>query len=70
MAQVAGSLTPIAFILVSMVLYLYRGIYAMGVLTFPYNGGSYNLLANVTPKWAAAAGGCESVSQSFQLHQC
>jgi hypothetical protein len=49
----------VAFFLVSLVLYLYRGIYAMGVLTFPYNGGSYNLLANVASKPIAALGGCE-----------
>ena len=52
-------MAPLAFIAVSLVLYLYRGIYAMAVLSFPNNGGSYNLLVNVAPRPIAALGACQ-----------
>jgi hypothetical protein len=36
----AGKAAPLGFIAVALVLYLYRGIYAMAVLSFPQNGKS------------------------------
>ncbi len=53
-SQSAGKVAPLAFIFVSVVLYLIKSVYAMAVLSFPHNGGSYNLLAHVAPKPLAA----------------
>lgn len=55
----AGKAAPFAFILVAFVLYLFKSIYATAVLSFPKNGGSYNLLVNAAPKPVAAFGACE-----------
>ena len=55
----AGKAAPLAFVAVACVLYLFRSIYATAVLSFPKNGGSYNLLVNAAPKPIAALGACE-----------
>lgn len=48
--QKAGKAAPLSFIFVSLVLYLIKNVYAMAVLSFPQNGGSYNVLAHVAPR--------------------
>jgi amino acid transporter len=52
--QKAGKIAPLSFIFVSLVLYLIKSVYAMAVLSFPHNGGSYNVLAHVAPRPLAA----------------
>lgn len=96
MTQSAGKLSPLAFVMVSLVLYLIKvdthmtrvdtyayiravgrpaiwlqtpifigldpstpipqAVYAMAVLSFPHNGGAYNVLVNVAPRPIAALG--------------
>lgn len=48
--QNAGKVAPLSFIFVSLVLLLLKSVYAMAVLSFPHNGGSYNVLAHVAPR--------------------
>ncbi|KAG9404411.1 hypothetical protein AC1031_004619 [Aphanomyces cochlioides] len=55
-----GKLAPVAFALVSLVLYLYRWVYTEVVMAIPLNGGSYNLLLNTTSKKFAAMAACLS----------
>ncbi|OQS05942.1 transmembrane protein [Thraustotheca clavata] len=50
----AGKLAPIAMVLVSFVLYLFRFIYEEVVTAIPLNGGSYNCLLNTTSKRVAS----------------
>uniref|UniRef100_A0AAV1T3E1 Amino acid permease n=1 Tax=Peronospora matthiolae TaxID=2874970 RepID=A0AAV1T3E1_9STRA len=50
----AGKLTPLAQLLVALVLYLFRSIYEEAVTAVPLNGGSYNVLLNTTSKRVAA----------------
>ncbi|KAF0700680.1 Aste57867_8858 [Aphanomyces stellatus] len=56
----SGKLAPVAFALVSLVLYLYRFIYTEVVMAIPLNGGSYNLLLNTTSKKFASIAACLS----------
>lgn len=51
---VAGKMAPLALLLVSMVLYLFRSIYSEVVTTIPMNGGAYSVLLNTTRKSIAA----------------
>ncbi|OQR97667.1 transmembrane protein [Achlya hypogyna] len=60
-AAAAGYLAPIGFILVSVVLYVFRFIYEEVVTAFPLNGGSYNCLLNTSSKRFAAVAACMSI---------
>ncbi|CAI5728315.1 unnamed protein product [Hyaloperonospora brassicae] len=53
-AAKAGKLTPVAQLLVALVLFLFRSIYEEAVTAVPLNGGSYNVLLNTTSKRTAA----------------
>ncbi|KAF0700681.1 Aste57867_8859 [Aphanomyces stellatus] len=55
-----GNLAPVAFALVSLVLYLFRFVYTEVVTAIPLNGGSYNLLLNTTSKRFASIAACLS----------
>jgi amino acid transporter len=53
---VSGIYAPLALLMVSMTLYLFRKIYSEVGSALPMNGGTYTLLLNTTSKkWAAAA---------------
>ncbi len=54
----AGFLAPIALLVVGLVLYLFRAIYAEVVGALPLNGGTYTLLLNTTSKRIAAGAAC------------
>ncbi|KDO25961.1 hypothetical protein SPRG_08614 [Saprolegnia parasitica CBS 223.65] len=60
-AASAGYLAPVGFLLVSLVLYVFRFIYEEVVTAFPLNGGSYNCLLNTTSKRFAAIAACMSI---------
>lgn len=60
-AQFAGPLAPIALLLVSIMLYFYRFIYAEVVTALPINGGVYNALLNTTTKRVASVAACLSL---------
>ncbi len=53
----AGVYAPIVFILVALVLYLYKSVYTEVVEALPVNGGAYNCLLNGTSKSFAANAG-------------
>ncbi|KAF0700679.1 Aste57867_8857 [Aphanomyces stellatus] len=57
----AGTLAPLAFLLVSLVLYMFRFVYEEAVTAIPLNGGSYNLLLNTTSKRVASFAACLSI---------
>ncbi len=57
-AAEAGVLAPIVLIFVSLVLYLYRRVYAEVGSALPLNGGTYTLLLNTTSKRIAAGAAC------------
>ncbi|KAH9080124.1 hypothetical protein Ae201684P_009070 [Aphanomyces euteiches] len=57
----AGTLAPVAFAIVSFVLYMYRFVYEEVVTAIPLNGGSYNVLLNTTTKRFAAVAACLSI---------
>ncbi|MEO8335535.1 MAG: APC family permease [bacterium] len=57
-AAEAGVLAPIVLIVVSVVLYLYRRVYAEVGSALPLNGGTYTLLLNTTSKRIAAGAAC------------
>lgn len=57
-AAQAGALAPIVLIVVSAVLYLYRGIYAEVGSALRLNGGTYTVLLNTTSKRVAAGAAC------------
>lgn len=54
----AGQYAWIALIIVAIVLYLFRKIYAEVVGALPLNGGAYNALLNTTSKNVAAIAAC------------
>ena len=54
----AGVYAPIALLLVGMVLYLFRKIYAEVGSALPLNGGAYNVLLNTTSKVKASLAAC------------
>ncbi|KDO25960.1 hypothetical protein SPRG_08613 [Saprolegnia parasitica CBS 223.65] len=60
-AASGGYLAPVGFLLVSLVLYVFRFIYEEVVTAFPLNGGSYNCLLNTTSKRFAAVAACLSI---------
>ncbi len=53
----AGVYAPIVFLLVALVLYLYKSVYTEVVEALPVNGGAYNCLLNGTSKSLAANAG-------------
>ncbi|RHY53437.1 hypothetical protein DYB26_006018 [Aphanomyces astaci] len=57
----AGVASPAAFVVVSLVLYVYRFVYEEVVTAIPLNGGSYNVLLNTTSKRFAAVAACLSI---------
>jgi amino acid transporter len=54
----AGIYAPIALLLVAVVLYLFRKIYAEVGSALPLNGGAYNVLLNTTSKGKASLAAC------------
>jgi len=54
----AGRWAPVALLMVSGVLYLFRSIYAEVVGALPLNGGAYNALLNTTSKFRASIAAC------------
>ncbi|KAF0689768.1 Aste57867_18811 [Aphanomyces stellatus] len=57
----AGVMAPVAFVIVSLVLYMYRFVYDEVVTAIPLNGGAYNALLNTTSKRFAAVAACMSI---------
>ena len=47
----AGKWAPLALLMVSGVLYIFRSVYAEVVGALPLNGGAYNALLNTTSKF-------------------
>ena len=60
-AAYAGAYTPIVLLMVALVLYLYRSIYAEVGEALPLNGGAYNCLLNTTTKTKASLAACLTV---------
>jgi len=54
----AGKWAPVALLIVAVVLFLYRRIYAEVVGALPLNGGAYNALLNTTSKKVASLAAC------------
>jgi amino acid transporter len=54
----AHTLAPVALVLVSAVLFLYRRVYTEVVEALPLNGGAYNCLLNSTRKFTASLAAC------------
>jgi amino acid transporter len=50
----AGVFAPLSVFFVTLVLYLFRGVYGEAVTSLPLNGGAYNVLLNTTKKSTAA----------------
>lgn len=57
----AGRWAPAALILVAVVLYLFRSVYAEVVGALPLNGGAYNALLNTTSKFRASIAACLTI---------
>ncbi len=57
-AAQAGALAPIVLLIVAVVLYLYRKVYAEVGSALPLNGGTYTVLLNTTNKRVAAGAAC------------
>lgn len=57
-AAQAGVLAPIVLLVVSLVLYLFRRVYAEVGSALPLNGGTYTVLLNTTNKKLAAGAAC------------
>jgi len=57
----AGSLAPVALLIVAAVLFLFRSIYAEVVGALPLNGGAYNALLNTTSKGRASLAACLTI---------
>ncbi|MBK7963850.1 MAG: amino acid permease [Bdellovibrionales bacterium] len=58
---VSGIYAPLALLLVSLTLFLFRKIYSEVGSALPMNGGTYTLLLNTTSKKIAAAGACLTI---------
>ncbi|MCB9655701.1 MAG: APC family permease [Deltaproteobacteria bacterium] len=54
----AGMAAPLALLLVALVLFLFRKVYAEVGSALPLNGGTYTVLLNTTNKSYAAGGAC------------
>jgi len=57
----AHALAPLALLMVSGILFLYRKIYTEVVEALPLNGGTYNCLLNSTRKFSAALAACLTI---------
>lgn len=57
-AAQAGVLAPLVLVIVAVVLYLFRKVYAEVGSALPLNGGCYTVLLNTTNKRVAAAAAC------------
>ncbi|GAB4364959.1 MAG: hypothetical protein Kow00128_07090 [Deltaproteobacteria bacterium] len=57
-AAQAGALAPVVLLIVGLVLYLYRKVYAEVGSALPLNGGTYTVLLNTTNKKLAAGAAC------------
>lgn len=57
----AGRWAPVALLIVAVVLYLFRSIYAEVVGALPLNGGAYNALLNTTSKFRASIAACLTI---------
>ncbi|MGE0707707.1 MAG: amino acid permease [Planctomycetota bacterium] len=57
-ALYAGPYAPLALLLVAVLLYLFRKIYAEVGTALPLNGGAYNVLLNTTSKYKASMAAC------------
>ncbi len=57
-AAQAGALAPVVLVIVAVVLYLYRKVYAEVGSALPLNGGTYTVLLNTTNKRVAAGAAC------------
>lgn len=60
-ALFAGVWAPVVFLVIGLVLYLYKHVYTEVVEALPLNGGAYNCLLNATGKNMAAAAGVMTV---------
>src|SRR5688572_25924124 len=60
-ALFAGVYAPLIFILIVIVLWLYKHVYTEVVEALPLNGGAYNCLLNATTKTLAAVAGVMTV---------
>ena len=60
-AAYAGKMAPVSLLLVSVMLYFFRFVYAEVVTAMPMNGGSYTALNNTTSKRIAAMAACLSL---------
>ncbi len=58
---ISGRWAPVALLMVSGILYLYRSIYAEVVGALPLNGGAYNALLNTTSKFRASLAACLTI---------
>lgn len=54
MCVAAGVMAPVALLLVSLMLYLFRSVYGEVGTALPMNGGAYNCLLNTTSKFTAS----------------
>jgi amino acid transporter len=57
----AGIYAPIIFILIALVLWLYKHVYTEVVEALPLNGGAYNCLLNATSKTVASIAGVMTI---------
>jgi amino acid transporter len=57
----AGRWAPLSLLIVVIVLYLFRSIYAEVVGALPLNGGAYNALLNTTSKFRASLAACLTI---------
>ncbi|MEZ4699315.1 MAG: APC family permease [Rhodothermales bacterium] len=57
-AAQAGALAPVVLVIVAVVLYFYRRVYAEVGSALPLNGGTYTVLLNTTNKQLAAGAAC------------
>lgn len=60
-AGYAGKMAPLSLLLVAVMLYFFRFVYAEVVTALALNGGSYTALANTTSKRVAALAACLSL---------
>ncbi|KAJ8569295.1 hypothetical protein ON010_g5966 [Phytophthora cinnamomi] len=60
-AAKAGKLTPVPLLMVSIVVQLYKFMYAEVITAIPMNGGTYNALLNATSKPIATVAACLSI---------
>ncbi len=60
-AVYAGHLAPIVLLVVAVVLYMFRKVYAEVGSALPLNGGTYTVLLNTTNKKMAAAAACLTI---------